>query len=44
MKQYRVSSRDGNTSATSSSRWLRVRTVVVGTNGTTYSSSYSTPI
>ena len=44
MKQYRVSSRDGNTSATSSSRWLRVRTVVVGTNGTTYRSSYSTPI
>jgi len=44
IKQYRVSSRDGNTSATSSPRWLRVRAVVVGTNGTTYSSSYSTPI
>jgi len=41
---YRVSSRDGDTNATSSPRWLRVRTVVVGTNGTTYSSSYSTPI
>lgn len=44
MKQYRVSSRDGDTSSTSSPRWLRVRAVVVGTNGTTYSSSYSTPI
>lgn len=44
MKQYRVSSRDGDTNATSSPRWLRVKAVVVGTNGTTYSSSYSTPI
>ena len=43
-RQYRVSSRDGDTNSTSSPRWLRVRAVVVGTNGTTYSSSYSTPI
>ena len=44
IKEYRVSSRDGDTNPTSSPRWLRVRAVVVGTNGTTYSSSYSTPI
>jgi hypothetical protein len=44
MKTYRVSSRDGDTAATSSSRWLRVKTVVTGTNGIEYSSSYSTPI
>lgn len=44
MRTYRVSSRDGNVPATSSPRWLRVRTVVVGTNGTTYRSGYSTPI
>lgn len=43
-KQYRVSSRNGDTTATSSPRWLRVRCVVVGTNGTTYTSAYSTPI
>jgi len=44
MKTYRVSSRDGDTAATSSFRWLRVKTVVTGTNGIEYSSSYSTPI
>lgn len=44
MKQYRVSSRDGDTPATSSPRWLRVKAVVVGTNGTTYQSGYSTPL
>jgi len=44
MRTYRVSSRDGNVTATSSPRWLRVRAVVVGTNGTTYRSGYSTPI
>ena len=44
MKTYRVSSRDGDTAATSSSRWLRVKAVVTGTNGIEYSSSYSTPI
>ena len=44
MKQYRVGSRDGDTAATSSSRWLRVKTVVLGTNGTTYQSGYSTPL
>jgi len=43
-KQYRVSSRDGNTPATSAARWLRVRTKVVGTDNNTYYSSYSTPI
>jgi hypothetical protein len=44
IKTYRVDSRDGDTLATSSSRWLRVRAVVTGTNGTEYSSAYSTPI
>jgi len=43
-KTYRVSSRDGDIPATSSSRWLRVRAVVVGTNNTTYQSGYSVPI
>lgn len=43
-RTYRVSSGDGDTAATSSARWLRVRTVVVGTNGKTYYSNYSTPI
>lgn len=43
-KTYRVSSRDGDVSATSSFRWLRVKTVVTGTNGVEYSSAYSTPI
>lgn len=43
-KTYRVSSRDGDITATSSFRWLRVKTVVTGTNGVEYSSAYSTPI
>ena len=44
MRQYRVSSRNGDTASSSSPRWLRVRTVVVGVNGQTYRSAYSTPI
>jgi hypothetical protein len=44
MKTYRVSSRDGDVAATSQFRWLRVKAVVTGTNGTEYSSSYSAPI
>jgi hypothetical protein len=44
VKTYRVSSRDSDVSATSSPRWLRVKAVVTGTNGTEYSSAYSTPI
>jgi len=43
-KDYRVSSAQGDTAATSSERWLRVRTVVVATDGKTYYSGYSTPI
>jgi hypothetical protein len=43
-RRYRVSSGDGDTPATASSRWLRVRAVVVGTNGKTYYSRYSNPI
>lgn len=43
-KKYRVSSGQGDTSATSSSRWLRVRAVVVGTDGKNYYSEYSNPI
>jgi hypothetical protein len=43
-RRYRVSSGDGDTPATASARWLRVRAVVVGTNGKTYYSSYSNPI
>jgi hypothetical protein len=42
-RTYRVSSSEGDTSATASPRWLRVRAVVVGTNGKTYYSQYSTP-
>ena len=42
-RTYRVSSYEGDTTATSSPRWLRVRAVVVGTNGKTYYSQYSTP-
>lgn len=41
---YRVSSGQGDTPATASARWLRVRTVVVGTNGKKYYSTYSKPI
>jgi len=44
IKTYRVSSIDNNVPPTSSPRWLRVRTVVVGTNNQTYYSNYSTPI
>jgi hypothetical protein len=43
-KDYRVSSADRDTATTSAARWLRARTVVVGTNGQTYYSNYSTPI
>jgi hypothetical protein len=43
-KDYRVSSADRDTAATSAARWLRVRTVVVGKNNQTYYSNYSTPI
>ena len=43
-KQYRVSSKEGDTPATSSSRWLRVRAVVTGTDGKEYFSSYSSPL
>lgn len=44
IKTYRVSSRDGDISPTSSARWLRVRSVVTGTDGVEYFSLYSTPI
>lgn len=43
-KDYRVSSAQGDTAATASARWLRVRTVVVATDGKTYYSGYSVPI
>jgi len=43
-RAYRVSSLDGDTPATSSSRWLRARAVVVGTDGNTYNSEWSTPL
>lgn len=43
-RTYRVSSGQGDTPATSSPRWLRVRAVVVGTNGKKYYSAYSKPI
>lgn len=43
-KDYRVSSAQGDTPATSSERWLRVRVVVEATDGKTYYSGYSTPI
>jgi len=43
-KDYRVSSAQGDTAATASERWLRVRVVVVATDGKTYYSGYSTPI
>jgi hypothetical protein len=42
-RTYRVSSYEGDTTATSNPRWLRVRAVVVGTNGKKYYSQYSTP-
>ena len=43
-RNYRVSSAQGNTPATSSSRWLRARTVVIGTDGNKYYSGYSAPL
>lgn len=43
-KVYRVSSAQGDTPATASARWLRVRAVVLATDGKTYYSGYSTPI
>lgn len=43
-KKYRVSSGQGDTAATASPRWLRVRAVVVGTDGKNYYSEYSKPI
>jgi len=43
-KVYRVSSGQGDTAATPNPRWLRVRAVVLATDGKTYYSSYSTPI
>jgi len=43
-RNYRVSSSQGDTGATPNPRWLRVRAVVVATDGKTYYSGYSTPI
>jgi hypothetical protein len=43
-KDYRVSSAQGDTAATASARWLRVRAVILATDGKTYYSGYSTPI
>lgn len=43
-RRYRVSSGDGDTPATASARYLRVRAVVTGTNGKIYYSRYSKPI
>lgn len=43
-RKYRVSSSQGDTPATASARWLKVRTVVVGTNSKKYYSAYSTAI
>ena len=43
-KDYRVSSGQNDTAATSSSRWLIVRAVVLATDGKTYYSRYSEPI
>jgi hypothetical protein len=44
LKEYRVSTRDGDLAKTSSLRWLRVRARVLATDGNTYYSSYSSPI
>jgi hypothetical protein len=41
---YRVSSAQGDTAASSDPRWLRVRAVVLATDGKTYYSGYSVPI
>ena len=43
-RKYRVSSAQGDTPASASARWLKVRTVVVGTNGKNYYSAYSAAI
>jgi hypothetical protein len=43
-KGYRISSAQGDTAATASERWLRVRAVVLATDGKTYYSGYSVPI
>ena len=43
-RRYKVSSSQGDTPASASARWLKVRTVVTGTNGKKYYSNYSTAI
>lgn len=43
-RKYRVSSSQGDTPSSALPRWLKVRTVVVGTNGKNYYSAYSTAI
>lgn len=43
-RQYKISSSQGDTPASVSARWLKVRTVVTGTNGKKYYSNYSTAI
>jgi hypothetical protein len=43
-RQYKISSSQGDTPPSSSARWLKVRTVVAGTNGKKYYSNYSTAI
>jgi hypothetical protein len=43
-RNYRVSSAQGDTAATLDPRWLRVRAVVLATDGKTYYSGYSEPI
>lgn len=43
-RQYKISSSQGDTPPSSSARWLKVRTVVTGTNGKKYYSNYSTAI
>ena len=43
-RQYKISSSQGDTPASASARWLKVRTVVTGTNGKKYYSNYSTAI
>jgi hypothetical protein len=43
-RKYRVSSSQGDTPPSSSARWLKVRTVITGTNSKKYYSNYSTAI
>lgn len=43
-RNYRVSSAQGDTASTPDPRWLRVRAVVLATDGKTYYSGYSVPI